>query len=332
MPYKVIDVLARIGISVSTDLINLAICSLSAKSQNALQDLGRSLLALYAYDNFDVNLKSEVPSVEKLTESLKHLTSGLLFPLVHGVTVEDLKCSDELWRKSQLNPQASELHLPPNLKLTWRNLVNLHPYPVLDIASLTQHDKFNVWMFLQDLCMHSPEYFHQFRSCISEPEPVDQIPATKTLIFAAQAMDINNSTVSGNIQAVKELLEQGGIADPFAQSDMETDSPDILQSVVLVHGDLGMGKRLQTAQLQRSIKSTPWNHMQHIIFILGLFHLKMACVDALWCCFLHPPAAHGDETSLMRDVAQLHPRETGIFVTKPNFHWMHQLIGYAGIC
>ena len=136
-PYKVIDVLARIGISVSTDSINLAIRSLSAESQNALQDLGQSLLASYAYDNFDVDLKSEVPSVEKSTESLKHLTSGLLFPLVHGVTVEDLKCSDELWRKSQLNPQASELHLPPNSKLTWRNLVNLHPYPVPDITSLT---------------------------------------------------------------------------------------------------------------------------------------------------------------------------------------------------
>ncbi|KAF8415174.1 hypothetical protein L210DRAFT_3323217, partial [Boletus edulis BED1] len=78
-PYKVIDTFARVGVSISTDAINLAICFLSAESQNTLRDLGQSLLASYAYDNFNIDLKSDVPSVEKSTESLKHLTSGLLF-------------------------------------------------------------------------------------------------------------------------------------------------------------------------------------------------------------------------------------------------------------
>ncbi|KIJ07101.1 hypothetical protein PAXINDRAFT_35747, partial [Paxillus involutus ATCC 200175] len=58
-----------------------------------------SLLASYAYDNFDVDLKSQVPTAEKSNDSLKHLTSGLLFPLVHGITVDDLKCPEELWKK-----------------------------------------------------------------------------------------------------------------------------------------------------------------------------------------------------------------------------------------
>ncbi|KIK72316.1 hypothetical protein PAXRUDRAFT_111408, partial [Paxillus rubicundulus Ve08.2h10] len=58
-----------------------------------------SLLASYAYNNFDVDLKSQVLTVEKSNDSLKHLTSGLLFPLVHGVTIDDLKCSEELWKK-----------------------------------------------------------------------------------------------------------------------------------------------------------------------------------------------------------------------------------------
>ncbi|KAI6017947.1 hypothetical protein BKA83DRAFT_4464994 [Pisolithus microcarpus] len=136
-------------------------------------------------------------------------------------------------------------------------------------------------MFLHDLCTHGPEFFHQFKSMIQSPEPVEQIPTVKTPIFAARAMDINNSTY-----------------------------------VVLVHGDLGTGERLQTAQLRRSIESTSWNHLQHVIFIPGLFHLKMACADAF----------------LMRDVAQLCPRETGIYTTKPGFHQMHQLVGHAGIC
>lgn len=155
----------------------------------------------------------------------------------------------------------------------------------------------------------------------------------KTPIFAARAMDINNSTVSGNIQAVMELLEQGGVEDPAVTSEATvSDSPDISKFVVLVHGDLGTGERLQAAQLRRSIESTSWNRLQHIIFIPGLFHLKMACADALWRCFIYPSTVREDETSLMRDVAQLRPRETGIFATKPGFRRMHQLVGYAGIC
>ncbi|KAG2031178.1 hypothetical protein BDR03DRAFT_827070, partial [Suillus americanus] len=64
-----------------------------------LQYLGQTLLVVYAYDNFDINLKSTIPTAEKSTNTLKHLTSGLLFPLQHGVTRDDLKCSYELWRK-----------------------------------------------------------------------------------------------------------------------------------------------------------------------------------------------------------------------------------------
>ncbi|KAI6108692.1 hypothetical protein EDD16DRAFT_1738317 [Pisolithus croceorrhizus] len=100
---KVIDTLAHIGILILTEMINGAIRSLSAESQNHLQTLGQSLLTSYAYDNFDVDLKSHLPTVEKSHNSLKHLTSGLLFPLGHGVTTKDLMCSEELWEQSVIN-------------------------------------------------------------------------------------------------------------------------------------------------------------------------------------------------------------------------------------
>jgi len=58
----------------------------------------------------------------------------------------------------------------------------------------------------------------------------------------------------------------------------------------------------------------------------------MACADALWRCFVLPPSSREDETSLMRDIAQLRPRETGIYATKPGFRRMHQLVNHAGIC
>ncbi|KAG1839901.1 hypothetical protein DFJ58DRAFT_624894, partial [Suillus subalutaceus] len=58
---------------------------------------GNLFFASYVYDNFDVDLKTHVPSAEKSNESLKHLTSGLMFPLQHGVTTDDLKFPEELW-------------------------------------------------------------------------------------------------------------------------------------------------------------------------------------------------------------------------------------------
>ncbi|KIK74880.1 hypothetical protein PAXRUDRAFT_174407 [Paxillus rubicundulus Ve08.2h10] len=96
------------GISVSVDAINAAVRSLSAESHRAIQSLGRTLLAAYAYNNFDVN-----HTAEKSTELLKHLTSGLLFPLAHGVKTEDLRCSKELWEKLPLNPKVEPSILVP---------------------------------------------------------------------------------------------------------------------------------------------------------------------------------------------------------------------------
>jgi len=331
-PYKVIDTLAHLGVSISTDAINMAVHSLSSESENMLYNLGQSLLASYAYNNFDVDLKSQVPTAEKSNDSLKHLTSGLLFPLVHGITSDDLKCSEELWKTSELNPHIEGQNLPR--KRSMQDLINLHP-DRSNTSSLSHHNQFNVWMFLRDLCSYGPEFFYQFKSMLEDPKPVEQIPLVKTPIYAARAMDVNNSTVSGNIRAVINLLQQGRISDPaVAQTneDIEMDSPDISKHVILIHGDLGTGERLQGAQLCRSIESTPWDHFQHVIFIPGLFHLKMACADVLWQCFIYPPTTREDETSLMRDIAQIRPKETGIYSSKPGFRRMHQLIGHAGIC
>ena len=163
-------------------------------------------------------------------------------------------------------------------------------------------------MFLHDLCSYGPEYFHQFQSMLQDPEPVEQIPLIKTPIYAARVMDINNSTVSRNICAVIDLLQQGGISDHTAaqtDEDVDMDSLDISEHVILIHGVLGTGEHLQSAQLHCLIESSPWNRFQHVVFIPGLFHLKMACADALWRCFIYPPTACEDEMSLMHDLAQI---------------------------
>ncbi|KAG2051583.1 hypothetical protein BDR06DRAFT_850746, partial [Suillus hirtellus] len=99
-PQRVIETLSRMGVSISVHAINAAIMSLSAESRHAIRALGQTLLAAYAYDNFDVDLKKTVHTVGESEDTLIHLTSGLLFPLQHGVTCEDLRCSSTLWANS----------------------------------------------------------------------------------------------------------------------------------------------------------------------------------------------------------------------------------------
>jgi hypothetical protein len=85
-------------------------------------------------------------------------------------------------------------------------------------------------------------------------------------------------------------------------------------------------------QLRQSHEDTPWNRFQFVVFVPGLFHVKMACADALWRIFIQPNDAQVDDTCLMRDVSKLRPKETGIIGSKPGFRRMHQVIGHIGIC
>ncbi|KAJ7939589.1 hypothetical protein B0H13DRAFT_1568184, partial [Mycena leptocephala] len=103
-PSKVIEALVRMGISISVDSINSAVHSLSRETYERLRTMGRSLLVSYAYDNFDINFPNLVPTVEKSTDTLTHMTSGGLIFMKHGVKEEDLRCSEDLWKNNPLNP------------------------------------------------------------------------------------------------------------------------------------------------------------------------------------------------------------------------------------
>ncbi len=122
VPQRVIDAMAHMGLSISQSCIHKAINSLSSNAYHMLRELGKSRCIALAYDNFDVDLKISVPVIEKSAETLKHLTSGLVFPLQHGITSEDLRYSDYLWQRSELNPANTGASV--NRK-TYRDLLRL---------------------------------------------------------------------------------------------------------------------------------------------------------------------------------------------------------------
>src|SRR6266478_5081112 len=81
----------------------------------------------------------------------------------------------------------------------------------------------------------------------------------------------------------------------------------------------------------RSEERTPWWRLQFVVYVMGLFHLKMACADAIWQIFINPKEGREDENSLSKHVGQIRPKETGKIDTNPGFRRMHEVIQHVGI-
>ena len=138
--------------------------------------MGQSLLVAYAYNNFDINFKQSVLTAAKTSDTLEHLTSGTLIQLEYGVKLDDLKCSEELWKKLRLNPKVDPQTLPP--PCTCSDIELLHP-EVEHPLGLMQCKRFNAWKFHYDLFHYGPQYFWQFIKDLGEPEAVEKIPVVK---------------------------------------------------------------------------------------------------------------------------------------------------------
>lgn len=234
-PEKLIKVLARTGLSISLSSIHNALHSMSRKSQLQMQELGRTLLASYAHDNFDVKFNHGAPSLDKHTDDLIHLTSGTLLALDHGVKLEDLRCSSVIWDRDSHNPNATNL-VPFDAKDTFEFLFSLHPEePTASL--LSRRGRFRVWKFIATLIDHGPIYFSNFHARLASPETIEEIPVTKLKQTPFRAMNINQSTVSGNIDAISEMLAQAGLGeqDVIPASDVV----DFSEYMIPVHGDLG---------------------------------------------------------------------------------------------
>ncbi|EGO00409.1 hypothetical protein SERLA73DRAFT_73133 [Serpula lacrymans var. lacrymans S7.3] len=151
--------------------------------------------------------------------------------VVHDITPQGLRCSQKLWIKSSLNPTITAVN--PRQKQTYKDLLAV----ISRNGEEDIHQSYNTWKFLHDLCHYGPSYFSRFKSQLKGPPVIKQILVVKPPIIAARAMDINNSTISGNIHAVVDLLAQDGFD---VGNESEPEENDLEDYVVLFHGDLGM--------------------------------------------------------------------------------------------
>ncbi|KAI9059312.1 hypothetical protein FKP32DRAFT_1580100 [Trametes sanguinea] len=325
-PEKVIKVLARMGISISLASIHRAIHSLSRQSDDDIETLGQSLLGAFGYDNFELQLPTGIPTVDKPAEGLLHLTSGVLIRLEHGVTLDDLRCSRLLWERSSLNLRAPDPRVF-DLYKTMQFLYTLHPESVAysggTPSSLSRRGRFRAWFLQRLLFEHGPTSLKALRSSLKEPESVDAIPLVKTHYAPLHTMDLNQSKVSENIAAIQNMFSQAGL------SDAEGGGVDFTEFVTLVHDDLGTYERVLSAMQRRSVEDTPYDRLQSVVFVIGLFHFKMAAADAIWRLLVAPDNARIDKSSFMRLVGRLRPQESSRLVANAKFRQQHELISHV---
>ncbi|KAF8995090.1 hypothetical protein BDQ17DRAFT_1251070, partial [Cyathus striatus] len=177
VPETAHEFLACIGLSVSVTTINNIISNLSDNAEEKIKSVGSTTLTSYAYDSLDINLKHSVPTVENPEDTLIHLTTGTMLPLQHGVTLNDLNCSDYLWSISPHNRSLRSQDLPNPISL--EQLLFIHPDKE-DPPGFWRRDQFNMHQFLSDLVHHGPEYFHQYQTKLDAPEVVEAIKPDKT--------------------------------------------------------------------------------------------------------------------------------------------------------
>ena len=322
-PDKVIKSLAHMGISISPYAINNAVKSLSEGSLEAIAELGESLTAAFAFDNFEIKFHTSTPTIDKPAQELAHLISGDVFALEHGVTADDLRCSQELW---ECNPDNANRTITPP-QHSFLDLLALHPEQP-HASGLSTRARFHAWKFVYDLVNFGPPYFRRFSSQIGKPEAIECIPVKKLVHLPMRTMKFNNSTVDGNIDALQGLCTQGNLGDPKDRA-VPGGNVDISEHVVLFHGDLGTIERVQSALKTRAIEATPWRRLQFVILVPGIFHFQMAALDGIWRTNIKSKAARGDN-SLLQYIGMFRPKETGKFSTNPTFRQMHEAMLHVG--
>lgn len=331
-PEKLAKVLSRMGISTSLSSTHRAIISLSQQSHNDIRALGRTLLTSHAFDNFDAQIKTLISTIDKQRDGLLHLTSGTLLRLVHA-TLDDLRCSDILWDRSELNIHTTDPR-PFDPRATMVKLCSLHPEPeaTLQPSGLTHRGRFQAWFFTRTLLEHGPPSLKSLLSFLPSPEFVDPIPLSKLYQTPLRAMNINQSTVSGNIKAILNIFKQAGLGNPFnSGSDSSSKQVDPTEFAILVHGDLGTCERVLSGLWRCSQEQNPYDRLQSVVFIPRLFHLKMAAADAIWRALVSPKGAREDDTSFMKLAGELRPNESLRLVNNAKFRQQHELISHVGV-
>lgn len=306
------------------------VLSLSRESHQAIRTAAQSLKYMLAYDNLVIDFGSPGQStVENSQRSLWNLTTGTY--INHHYNMEDLRYAEEIRRHDRYNDKVDHRSDRP---YDYFDLLLLNTTQ-LDADGFNSSQRFFAWILRSVICTHGPLFFRIFQSRVGTPETVEQLPIRSTDQVPVQAMNHDNSSVNGNIDAIEDMLKQGGIGRHSPEDIPVTgEPPNLSEYVLIVLGDLGSGEQVDTGQRRRALELRVWNTLFYVIFVPGMFHVKMALVDMLWKLFIRPFASEADPTSAIHAAKYLCPRKTDtnkLLKGPPTYQQMKRFLKHLGV-
>ncbi len=168
---------------------------------------------------------------------------------------------------------------PPDQMRTSELLESLDKAPPLDMddilhtpeeATLFQHSLAHT--LLRELV--KDERFARFREDVDEclPDKLDHIPLHQTEIHPLPAMQIDESSITGNAEVMDAM---------FAELGFDTADPNFYATVRPIFGDQLSIARLRTLISNRAGHESLGNSYTYAVFGPGLFHHQMALVHGI---------------------------------------------------
>lgn len=314
-PEVILEMAAHMGISVSIQSISRMVNSLSRKAEERIKNLGPSN---HIYDNFDMEFPVAHPTPDHQKVHLS-ATAATFVPYQDVDHSLDLRFTQELRETSEYNINLS----PDDPRIYKPQFDDVYPTTPLtehgEDQEMSPYDAL-AWHFRSILIEHGGTGFAQFKSKLGQPASIQSLPVKKTSQHPGRAMHADESIYDGNWEVLLHLCQQKDWLDAELELFLE-----------LFHSDLATRERLEELRRMRVMKHSAKNRLDFIIFVLGLFHLKMAAANAYWRIHVEPKNDRDEPLGVYEYISYLRPKATAEFTSKngPGFRPMHEVIHHT---
>ncbi|XP_006457382.1 hypothetical protein AGABI2DRAFT_79752 [Agaricus bisporus var. bisporus H97] len=156
------------------------------------------------------------------------------------------------------------------------------------------------------------------------------------IFFPMGAIPIGPSTPAQNAQVLENIFNQANIGDTNdvlqSEQNSELGMPKTIgNTAIIIFGDLLTGQHIRSLMQQRAEERSPFRRFQFMVYVIGLFHFKMACTDALWKQFIAPAKAKKGPNTLLSFISCLRKNDAKRLKAKADFRSMHEVVQHCGI-
>ncbi|KAI0069829.1 hypothetical protein K474DRAFT_1747000 [Panus rudis PR-1116 ss-1] len=221
---------------------------LAINQRTRVRNIARTYELGHVYDNYNINYKTAEQTLGR-RDTQENGTCATVFPLFNARR-EDMRTSDLLTSLDQA-PCLSRDDI----------LLSLRENEVLD--EYLQHS------ILRIIVMHGGTSFQRFRDTImkSVPSTPEKIPLHKTEVFPLPAMNIDESSTTGNADVLDAIFREVG---------HHLDSPLTWDAVKIVFGDQLSVSRQRGVTSDRTGHDNPQRTHANVVQGPGFFHYLMA--------------------------------------------------------